>query len=99
MTRILLALLHLYRRFLSPALHALGPGGCKFQPTCSEYAFEAVARHGLWRGGWLSLFRIARCGPFGTSGIDRVPADLGAAGALTPWRLWRVRGETVPHEH
>ncbi|WP_336056299.1 membrane protein insertion efficiency factor YidD [Nitratireductor sp. CH_MIT9313-5] len=46
---------------------------CRHLPTCSEYAYEAIARHGLMRGGWLSLRRVARCGPGGTSGIDRVP--------------------------
>ena len=45
---------------------------CRHIPTCSEYAYEAIARHGLWAGGWLGLFRVARCGPGGTHGIDRV---------------------------
>ncbi|MAU94634.1 MAG: membrane protein insertion efficiency factor YidD [Fulvimarina sp.] len=46
---------------------------CRHIPTCSEYAYEAVARHGLMRGGWLAARRVAKCGPFGTSGIDNVP--------------------------
>lgn len=49
-------------------------GHCRHVPTCSEYAFEAVARFGLLRGGWLSVKRIGRCGPFGTAGLDPVPA-------------------------
>ncbi|KQT53730.1 membrane protein insertion efficiency factor YidD [Aureimonas sp. Leaf454] len=48
-------------------------GHCRHLPTCSEYAYEAVARHGLIVGGWLSAKRVARCGPFGRSGIDPVP--------------------------
>ncbi len=62
---------------------------CRHLPTCSEYAYEAVARHGLWAGGWLGLFRIARCGPGGTCGIDNVPPVLGSA--LRWWMPWRYR--------
>ena len=47
--------------------------GCRFQPTCSAYALEALARHGGIRGGWLALRRIGRCHPWGGSGIDNVP--------------------------
>ena len=50
MTRVLLALLGFYRRWLSPALHSLGPGGCNYLPTCSEYAQVAIATHGPLRG-------------------------------------------------
>jgi uncharacterized protein len=46
---------------------------CRHQPTCSEYGYEAVARHGLLAGSWLALIRIAKCGPWGTSGYDPVP--------------------------
>ncbi len=46
---------------------------CRFQPTCSEYAMEALRRHGAVRGAWLTLKRISRCHPWGESGIDRVP--------------------------
>ena len=48
-------------------------GHCRHLPTCSEYAYEAVARHGLLHGSWLSARRVARCGPFGGAGIDPVP--------------------------
>ncbi|MBC8131132.1 MAG: membrane protein insertion efficiency factor YidD, partial [Rhizobiaceae bacterium] len=48
-------------------------GHCRHLPTCSEYAYEAIARYGIVRGGWLAAKRVARCGPFGTAGIDRVP--------------------------
>lgn len=47
--------------------------GCRFQPTCSAYALEALEKHGAFRGSWLALRRIVRCNPFGGSGIDNVP--------------------------
>ena len=50
---------------------------CRHMPTCSEYAYEAIARHGLMAGIWLAARRVARCGPGGTSGIDNVPETLG----------------------
>jgi putative membrane protein insertion efficiency factor len=64
---------------------------CRHLPTCSEYAHEAIARHGLWAGGWLGLFRVMRCGPGGTHGIDRVPEALDARYRwFTPWRYWSI---------
>ena len=74
MTRILLAILALYRRWLSPAVHSLGVGGCKFLPTCSEYAVQAIAMHGALRGTSLALWRLLRCHPFSRGGLDQVPA-------------------------
>jgi uncharacterized protein len=65
---------------------------CRYFPSCSEYADEAIQRHGLWAGGWMGLARICRCGPMGSSGLDLVCEELPAnAGPLTPWRygLWR----------
>ncbi|MDE3200779.1 MAG: membrane protein insertion efficiency factor YidD [Acidobacteriota bacterium] len=73
MTRILLALLSFYKRFISPALHSISPGGCKFQPTCSEYAQIAIATHGPLRGVALSIWRLLRCHPFTRGGFDPVP--------------------------
>jgi putative membrane protein insertion efficiency factor len=55
--------------FLSPVL----PGACRYSPTCSEYALEAVRAHGPLGGTWLALKRIGRCQPWGTSGYDPVP--------------------------
>jgi putative membrane protein insertion efficiency factor len=49
---------------------------CRHQPTCSEYGYEAIARHGLFGGSWLTLFRVAKCNPLGTSGYDPVPLVL-----------------------
>ena len=60
MRRLLTALIRFYRRNLSP----LRPPCCRFIPTCSEYALEAVEKYGALRGGWLALRRLARCHPF-----------------------------------
>jgi putative membrane protein insertion efficiency factor len=73
MTRILLALILFYRRWLSPALHAIHPGGCRYLPTCSEYAATAIATHGPLHGSWLALGRLLRCHPFARGGLDPVP--------------------------
>ena len=63
------ALLSAYKRWLSPLL----PPACRFQPTCSEYAREAILRHGLPGGAWLAVRRLARCHPFHPGGFDPVP--------------------------
>jgi uncharacterized protein len=64
-----LGLIRLYQRALSPLL----PPSCRYLPTCSEYGYEAIQRHGVWRGGWLALGRLARCQPFCRGGYDPVP--------------------------
>lgn len=66
---LLLALVQLYRIFLSPFLG----GACKFYPSCSQYAQEAIALHGAKRGSWLALKRLGRCRPFTKGGFDPVP--------------------------
>jgi len=73
MKNTLLLLLGLYRRWLSPAIHGLSPDGCKFRPTCSEYAVEAITLYGAARGCLLALKRLARCHPFTSGGFDPVP--------------------------
>lgn len=72
----LLGLIWLYQRTLSPALPAIfGPScGCRFYPSCSHYAAEAVRRHGPWRGCWLMLRRLLKCTPLHPGGFDPVPA-------------------------
>jgi uncharacterized protein len=65
---ILLALLRSYKVIVSPLL----PPACRFVPSCSEYAHEAVSRYGALRGGWLSVRRLARCHPFHPGGYDPV---------------------------
>src|SRR5205085_284453 len=64
--------LRLYKAAFSPSLLS----SCRFTPTCSEYATEACARHGIFRGGMLSAWRILRCNPFAHGGLDLVPTKL-----------------------
>jgi uncharacterized protein len=66
---------------------------CRHLPTCSAYADEALARFGLWAGGWMTLARLLRCHPLGTSGLDFVPTALPPqARWYLPWRYGRWRG-------
>jgi putative membrane protein insertion efficiency factor len=67
--RWMIGAVRFYRRALSP----LKPPSCRFHPTCSAYALEAIERHGAARGGWLTLRRILRCHPFCRGGYDPVP--------------------------
>lgn len=67
--RLLALPVRAYRLLASPWVGQ----SCRFQPTCSAYALEALATHGAVRGGWLAVRRIARCHPWGGSGIDNVP--------------------------
>jgi putative membrane protein insertion efficiency factor len=75
-SRLLGALISLYQRTLSPVLPVvtLGACACRFAPTCSHYAAEAVQQHGAVRGGWLALRRIVRCTPLSAGGLDPVPS-------------------------
>ena len=68
MRHLLILLIRVYQR-LAPRTC----GACRHIPSCSEYAREAIARHGAWRGGWLALARLGRCHPLGTAGADPVP--------------------------
>ncbi len=68
-------LIRAYKRYLSPAL----PTACRYVPTCSDYALEALARHGTLRGSWLALKRFLRCNPFGGHGYDPVPPEQNSA--------------------
>lgn len=69
MKGLVLAALRLYQRSLSPAL----PPACRFTPTCSEYAYDAISRHGVVRGSWLAGRRLLRCHPLHRGGHDPVP--------------------------
>lgn len=69
MKRILILLIRFYQGAVSPHF----PPSCRFTPTCSQYAVEAIARHGALKGTWLALRRILRCHPWGGSGYDPVP--------------------------
>ena len=66
---------------------------CRHLPTCSDYGDQAIERFGLWAGGWMTLARLLRCHPWGTSGLDFVPEQLpGTARWYLPWRYGRWRG-------
>lgn len=72
---------------------------CRHLPSCSDYAAEAIGRHGLWAGGWMGFARFCRCGPGGTSGLDFVCVELPTDAAWhRPWRYgrWRGTNETPP---
>ena len=62
-----------YKSILSPILHAFSPSQCLYLPTCSEYAYVALVRFGVFKGSWLALRRLARCHPFAKGGLDPVP--------------------------
>lgn len=74
--RGLLAVIRFYSRAISPAL----PPRCRFHPTCSAYAAEAIARHGAARGSWLALRRLVKCAPWHPGGVDLVPPSRHEAG-------------------
>ena len=65
-----------YQLLVVPVLPA---GGCRFHPSCSNYAHQAIGRHGAVSGGWLALKRILRCHPWGKPGVDEVPPRAGVA--------------------
>ena len=78
--RAVLAAIGFYSRAISPAL----PPRCRFYPTCSAYAAEAVELHGAGRGTWLALRRLAKCGPWHPGGVDLVPGSPGHPGTVMP---------------
>ena len=67
-SRVIIAILAFYQRFVSPAL----PRACRFHPTCSAYALEAVRRHGFWRGLGMAAIRLGKCHPLHKGGFDPV---------------------------
>jgi uncharacterized protein len=87
-------LIKAYRYTLSPLVGY----HCRHLPTCSEYADEALDRYGLWAGGWMTLARLLRCQPWGTSGIDRVPDTApNTVRWYLPWRYgrWSSHAEDI----
>ena len=83
------AIVTTYRLTLSPLIGC----NCRHLPSCSQYADEAIERHGFWAGGWMTLARLLRCQPLGTSGLDFVPgAAPQHARWYLPWRYGRWRG-------
>ena len=71
MRTVLMALVRFYRGYISP----FTPPSCRYDPTCSAYALEALDRHGAVKGSWMALRRILRCHPWGGSGYDPVPGS------------------------
>lgn len=86
-------------RFYQVTLSSLLGRQCRYLPTCSDYADEAICRHGLWAGGWMGLARVCRCHPLGGSGYDPPPTAIAKnANWLRPWRygVWRrAQGDSV----
>jgi hypothetical protein len=78
MKTLLLQLIRLYQMAISPVLRVIGgpQGGCRFEPSCSEYCLQAVKIHGSLNGLRLGVSRICRCHPWGPSGLDPVPASI-----------------------
>ena len=69
LTRLLILPIHFYQKFISP----LTPPACRYTPTCSQYAVEAIQKYGPFKGLWLAIRRILRCHPWGGHGYDPVP--------------------------
>ena len=69
MKQLLIGIIRFYKKYISPAL----PPACRFHPTCSVYAIQAIERFGVLRGGLLAVWRILRCNPFCKGGVDPVP--------------------------
>jgi putative membrane protein insertion efficiency factor len=67
--KFFIGVIRLYQLAISPYL----PPSCRYTPTCSEYGIEALKKHGPFKGGWLTMKRIASCNPWGGSGYDPVP--------------------------
>ena len=68
----------IYRAAISPMIHAMNGPACRFEPSCSEYAREAVAVYGIVRGGAMAIWRVVRCNPLGGHGYDPVRERVGA---------------------
>ena len=90
MRRLVLAAIRFYQRAISPSLGA----GCRYQPTCSHYTYEAVERHGAVRGLWLGARRIGRCHPGHSGGFDPVPGGEGDTAEQSD--SVSERGDAVP---
>ncbi len=69
MKQLILGLIRLYQKTLSPLL----PSACRFYPTCSRYGYGAIEKYGVIKGGWLAVRRVARCHPFNPGGYDPIP--------------------------
>ncbi|MFC5515248.1 membrane protein insertion efficiency factor YidD [Kaistia terrae] len=87
-----IGLIRVYKLTLSPFIGQ----NCRYLPTCSSYGEECIRRYGLWAGGWMTLARFQRCGPFGASGYDPVPETLPGEGRwFLPWRYGQWTGKHI----
>jgi putative membrane protein insertion efficiency factor len=95
-SRFLIGLIRVYQATLSPALPVLTMGqcGCRFSPTCSHYAVEAIRTHGVLAGAWLALRRLAKCTPRHPGGFDPPPPGLRRTGPVSP-RCTRVESNSL----
>jgi putative membrane protein insertion efficiency factor len=86
---IMLAALAIYKLIISPILYFFGVR-CRHEPSCSTYSEQAIKRYGPWYGGWMTLSRLLRCQPWGTTGVDNVPENITTPPLYAPWRvaLW-----------
>jgi len=84
---VLKAPIHIYRWTFKP----LAGHHCRHWPSCSQYALDAIDKNGAWRGFWLMMSRLVRCGPGGTHGVDPVPDIRSAYHPFAPWRYGRWR--------
>lgn len=92
LARILIGVVRLYQLAVSPWM----PGACRYTPTCSSYAIDAIDGHGPVRGSWLAMKRLARCHPWGGYGYDPVPSTSGVPTApidRAPTEGWRIEHE------
>ena len=88
----------LFIRAYQLTLSSLFGRSCRHLPTCSEFADEAIDRHGLWAGLWMALARFGRCHPLGSDGFDPVPETLPAGARwYRPWRYGRWTGRHIEH--
>jgi putative membrane protein insertion efficiency factor len=69
---VAIGVVSIYRAVVSPVIHAINGPACRFEPSCSEYARDAIAEYGIVRGGMMAIWRIARCNPMGGHGFDPV---------------------------
>ena len=86
-SRVLLAVIGFYRTAISP----IRPPACRYTPSCSAYAAEAIQHYGAIRGGWLAVRRLLRCHPFHAGGHDPVPLPVESAGRRAPASTRPVR--------
>lgn len=86
-----LGLIRAYKLTLSPLVGQ----GCRYQPTCSTYAADAIRAHGLWAGSWMGAARICRCHPWGGHGFDPAPKAVKRNSWWRPWRygVWRTTSD------